>query len=371
MANRHVCDRLKALAAGLLLLLGVTGCGAPPSSGSASPAEPKVVLVTFDGARWEEVFRGADPAFVETLVHPDLREGAQAAYVAPENRPAALMPFLHTVIARDGVLLGDRDRGECAKTLNDMWFSYPGYSELLAGKPNADIKENDPILNKDVTVLEWANRSPVLAGKVDMVGTWTLFPFIVNAERSGVPVNAAFEGKHPTDVLTARAGLQLLQQKKPRLLYIAFGDTDEYAHLGDYHAYLAALERGDEYLRQIWEILQADPFYRGQTTLIVTTDHGRGGDAVRWKDHSSPRYHALWPDYQPEYNGIGVPGADDIWIAAMGPAVDRGKAQGYDDSRCARQAQVAKSVVVALGAEASAFSADAAEPFAFMMKPAP
>ena len=356
------------------VLLTLAACAAPDRIGSAiasapaaaAPFEPKVVLVTFDGVRWEDVFRGPSPALIAADVGEDFREHISKAF----DRGAALMPFLHEVIGKEGVLVGNRDAGECVRTENDMWFSYPGYSEILAGKPNPAIVENDPVPNTDITVLEWANRSPDLAGKVDMVGTWDLFPYIVNVARSGVPVNAALGGKAATDVRTGRAGFELLDLKKPRLLYIAFGDTDEYAHVGDYEAYLSALERGDEYLRLLWRKLQADPYYRDQTTLIVSTDHGRGHQPHEaWRDHSGPRYHALNPNYQPQYNATGVVGSDAIWVAALGPSVSRGGAQRYRDGNCGLQAQIAKSIVVALGGDPARFTAEAAESFAFIVKP--
>lgn len=358
-------------------------CLAPAAPGEANAAEataeknavafePKVVIVTFDGVRWQEIFRGADPALIEAEVEADLQEPITESFVKVADRAGAIAPFLHEVVGKQGVLIGDRDRNSCARVKNDMWFSYPGYTELLAGKPNPALLENDPIFNPDVTVLEWANKDRAFAGKVEMVGTWTLFPFIVNDRRSGVPVNAAFAGRAPTDVMTARAGMQLLQEKKPRLLYIAFGDTDELAHIGDYDGYVSAIERGDEYLRLLWERLQGDPYYRGQTTLIVSTDHGRGRQPQEsWRDHSSPRYHALYPDYQPQYNGTGVIGADEIWVAAIGPAVAPYKAKNYTPENCGLQASIAASAVVALGRDAKSFSADAEAPFSFIVSPKP
>jgi hypothetical protein len=282
------------------------------------------------------------------------------------------MPFLHDVIAAQGLLLGNRDAGECAEVENDMWFSYPGYTEMLAGKPNPAIVENDPIPNPDITVLEWANKRANTAGKVDMVGTWSLFPYIVNAERSGVPVNAALAGREGSDARTASAGLELLATRKPRLIFVSFDDTDKYAHIGNYESYLASMERGDEYLRQLWQQLQNDPYYRGQTTLIVTTDHGRGHEPLEaWHDHSGARYHALNPEYQPQYNGIGVVGSDEIWIAALGPAVTGSGRDSYRNGRCVHQAQIAKSIVVALGGDPGTFTAEAAAPFAFIAAPGP
>jgi hypothetical protein len=336
------------------------------ATGHADGFEPKVVLITFDGIRWQDVFRGADPALVKADVHEDLHRYVGSAF----GSGSSVMPFLHGVMAREGVLLGNRDAGECAEVQNDMWFSYPGYTEMLAGKPNPAIVENDPIQNPDVTVLEWANRRASSAGKVEMVGTWSLFPYIVNAERSGVPVNAALDGQEGTDARTARAGLELLATRKPRLIHISFDDTDKYAHIGDYESYLASMERGDEYLRQLWQQLQNDPYYSGQTTLFVTTDHGRGHKPLEaWHDHSSPRYHALNPEYQPQYNGIGVVGSDEIWIAALGPAVTNSGRESYRNGRCVKQAQIAKSIVVALGGDPGTFTAEAAAPFAFIAAP--
>ena len=342
---------------------GIADQGAQPET---SGLEPKVVLVTFDGVRWQDVFRGADPALVKADVHDDLRAYVSSAF----GSGSSVMPFLHGVIARQGVLLGNRDAGECAEVQNDMWFSYPGYTEMLAGKPNPAIVENDPIQNPDVTVLEWANKRADSAGKVEMVGTWNLFPYIVNAGRSGVPANAALNGQGGTDARTGRAGLELLANRKPRLIHIAFDDTDKYAHVGNYESYLASMERGDEYLRQLWQQLQNDPYYRGQTTLVVTTDHGRGHEPLEaWRDHSSPRYHALNPKYQPQYNGIGVVGSDEIWVAALGPAVTSGGRDSYRNGRCVAQAQIAKSIIVALGGDPGTFTAEAAAPFAFIAAP--
>jgi len=357
----------------VLALAVLVGCSPAPkvvAPAAAAAQAPKVVVVTFDGARWEDVFHGADAKMVEAYVHSDLRETVGKAYGGPQGG-AGLMPFLHSVVARQGVLVGDRDAGQCAHVQNDMWFSYPGYAELLDGKPNPAILENDPIPNANVSFLEWAQNDKDFAGRVAMVGTWTLFKYIVNAERAKVPVNAALGDREPTDIRTAAEALDLLDTAKPRVLYVAFGDTDEFAHTGDYAGYLLALERGDEFLRQVWRRLQQDPFYRDQTTLIVSTDHGRGHTPMSaWMDHSSPRYHALYPKYQPQYNGKGVEGSQNIWVAAIGPAVRPEGAAAYGDGKtCALQAQIAASVVAALGRDPASFGKDVAPPFAFIRKP--
>ncbi len=357
----------------IAVAMGASALAAEKSaaSGDIQP-EAKLVLVTFDGARWEDVFRGADPKLAADpkFVEPDvLSDWVKPAFLDPANRREALMPFVHGTMARDGVVIGDRDAGECAHVANDMWFSYPGYNEILTGRPDPRIVENDDKPNQNVTFLEHLNRRAGFQGRVEAVGTWTLFPNIINAKRSGVPVNASFGGRYPTDVQTARYAIEAVEKNKPRVLYVAFGDTDELAHAGDYDQYLTALERGDDFLRQLWERLQADPFYRGQTTLIVTTDHGRGHEPLgAWRDHSAVRYHQLNPDYQPEYNKTGVIGSDNVWFAAMGPAVVRSGAAEYRGKNCAESRQVAASALQALGLNWRDFDKGAGAPFAFIAK---
>ncbi len=355
-----------AACAGLLALALVSGA-------SAAGGERKFVLVSFDGVRWQDVFRGADPALVaqSQYVNSDIKDDLLTpAYVDVPDRAAALMPFLHGVIARDGVLLGNRDRKECAEVANDMWFSYPGYNEILTGKPDPGILQNDKIWNPNVSFLEFLQKRPAFRGKVAMVGTWTLFPYIVNTQRTDVPVNAGFGTAYPTDVRTAREGLRLLDRHDQRVIYIAFGDTDEFAHAGDYAHYLTALEQGDEFLRLVWERLQADPYYRGQTTLLVTTDHGRGDTPPSaWRDHASKRYYDLNPKEQPEYNAAGVTGSGNVWFAAIGPAVRAAQAARYRAGACAQTRQVAASALASLGEDWHLFGQGIGAPFDFISGP--
>jgi arylsulfatase A-like enzyme len=64
-------------------------------------------------------------------------------------------------------------------------------------------------------------------------------------------------------------------------MLIAFPAVDEFGHYGTYEEYLGSIRRVDLALWQLWNALQADPFYAGQTTLFVTSDHGRRLDDFR------------------------------------------------------------------------------------------
>src|SRR5690349_5097205 len=86
--------------------------------GRAEAAELKtqnVLLVTIDGLRWQEVFRGADETYmtqecggVSGKAVARLREEMLAD--TPEKRRERLMPFLWSEVAQRGQLLGNRDR---------------------------------------------------------------------------------------------------------------------------------------------------------------------------------------------------------------------------------------------------------------------
>lgn len=316
-----------------------------------------VFLITLDGLRWQELFSGADPALLhdERFVEdPDAlaeRFGADD----PKARREALLPFFWSVVAREGQLYGNRRLGSAVEVTNGHRFSYPGYNEILTGfADDARIDSNDKVPNPNVTVLEYVNRQPDFAGRVAAFGSWDVFPYIVNERRSGVPVNAGFrpatgddltererflnelQREVPSpwrtvrfDAFTHHYAFEYLKKRHPRLLYIAYGETDDFAHDGKYDAYLEAAHRTDAFIAGLWGWAQAHEPYRGRTTLIVTTDHGRG-DGEAWTSH-----------------GSDVAGAEHIWLAVLGPdAPPRGEVAGEGPYF---QHQVAATVAALLG----------------------
>lgn len=355
-----------------LVLMGLL-CAAPMVA-MAQETFPKVVVVSLDGVRWREIFSGADPRLTadKTYMHPDIRSDIiDPAFVAPKDRAAALTPFLHSVEAQGGVLLGDRDSGACMSVANDLWYSYPGYNEFLSGAPDPDLTTNDKVPNPNVTVFEHLQRRPDFAGAVAAVGAWEVFPYIFNADRSHLPVNATMDGRYPSDVRTATEALQLLRSHRYRALYVGFGDTDEFAHAGDYAGYLLSIERADAFIGEVWRLLQSDPWYKDRTTLFVITDHGRGRTPLgAWREHGSARSYQLDPSEDQAYKTTGAIGSNEVWMAALGPKIDpRGKA-AYTIANCAHSAQLAASIATALNVKWRDLSprpgVHMAEPFAFV-----
>ncbi len=83
------------------------------------------------------------------------------------------------------------------------------------------------------------------------------------------------------DSLTLNATKSILNYHHPKLVLINFREPDYSAHTGDWNTYIAGISMTDQYISEVWDYLQNDPFYKGKTTLFITNDHGRHLDGVQ------------------------------------------------------------------------------------------
>ncbi len=322
---------------------------------SAQNKTENVVLITLDGMRWQEVFGGGDSALMRQQQHlkdPKLKEKFWKG--SAEERRKSLFPFFWTTIASQGQLYGNRAVGSKVNVTNNQWFSYPGYNEILTGKAdNENIHSNDKIYNPNTNVLEFINSQSAFKGKVAAFTSWDVFPYIINDTRRGVFVSGGLVpatgklteaektmnrlmpvlpnplGDVRLDAFTFQYGLEYMRKNKPRVMYFAFDETDDFAHGGEYGAYLNSAHNTDGFIRELWEYLQSDAMYKNKTTVIITCDHGRGTTLTEWKDH-----------------GAKINEADQIWFAVIGPDT---KAAGEIKEGQFYQNQFAKTIAAWLG----------------------
>jgi hypothetical protein len=310
-----------------------------------------VIFVMTDGLRWQEVFDGAEASLMNKRNGKVQDEAALKKAYWRENleaRRQALMPFLWTVMAKQGQVFGNREKGSDAYVTNGMLFSYPGYSETLCGFADPRIHSNDKVPNPNVTVLEWLKNRPSFHGDIAAFGAWDVIASVFNPDRSHLTANAGYDplvsvpltprlellntlkaefphvwGDEPFDVIPFYTAVEYLQAKKPQVLYLSLGETDDWAHGGQYVEYLDSAHRVDAYLRQLWDLVQSMPEYQGNTTLIFSPDHGRGKSPHKWKDHGQkiPDSKYIWmaflgPDTQPLGERSKVPAVTQSQIAA-------------------------------------------------------
>lgn len=299
---------------------------------SAKSQTENLIIVTTDGFRWQEVFGGMDSAIAKQRKYNqgDSTLIFQQFWSADaQERRKKLMPFFWNTIATKGQIYGNRYEGNYVNVFNPHWFSYPGYSEIFCGFADTAINSNNYPNNPHTNVLEFFNQQAALKNKVAVFGAWNAFERIFNKERSKISVINAYDlfgGDHPNtneklinemlqhsvkvlgkdeclDVFTHYGAMEYLKKNKPKVMYISYGETDEWAHDSKYRNYLDAAHNVDEYLQQLWNYIQSDPQYKNKTTLLITVDHGRGdANKDEWRTHGSK-----------------IMGADQIWFAVMGP----------------------------------------------------
>jgi hypothetical protein len=300
----------RAYLAALLLPAFVTAADAPRTR--------NIILVTADGLRWQDLFHGIDP----------LLSREKSVSMDPANKDAddrrhrfatreTLAPFFWTTLAKNGLVLSD------VSVTNAYRVSYPGYSEILTGRASDDIiKGNDPIQQPNETVLEFVKRKlAVPSARVALFSSWDHFHYIAEHTPGSIFINAGYqdspsspnlsrlqhialtpwdEARH--DAFTFEMALEYLKSAKPRVLDISFDETDDWAHAKRYDRVLDMISITDQFLKRLWTTLQSMPEYRNSTTLIFTSDHGRGSTLADWSGH-----------------GRNVGGADKIWLAILGP----------------------------------------------------
>ena len=287
-----------------------------------------IFIITTDGLRWQEVFNGADEKIIsnnefvkDTALSKEMYWGE-----SPEERRKKLMPFFWSTIASKGQLHGNRAYQNKVDVSNIYKISYPGYNEILTGYADPFLAKNKPVNNKNENLLEFLNKQEEYRNAVVAFSSWNVFPYILNRDRSNIPVNSGYELmkedgpgydlinqvqdsvqlKEGTryDQLTFLHAKQYIQKNHPKVMLLGLGETDEFGHKGQYDNYLQQANNVDKMIAELWYMVQTDPFYKNNTIFIITTDHGRGSKPSKWHSHS-----------------FLVKGASETWLAMLGPGV--------------------------------------------------
>lgn len=304
--------------------------------GARDISTENVVLITLDGLRWQEIFYGADRDLLRSEEFTHDTAAARKLFWDEDNhtRRKKLFPFIWDTVYTRGQLYGNRSLGNKVNLTNRHKVSYPGYNEILTGAADDErIKNNGDLLNPNINILEAADSLKGI--KTAAFTSWNKFVLILNQPRNGIYINAGnmpvagevLSGKEywlndllastphrwapvRLDAFTYNYALEYMKREKPRFVFISLGETDEFAHEGNYMQYLLSAGSGSRFIGELWAWVQSDSFYSNKTTFIITTDHGRG-KGRKWKDH-----------------GNKASESGETWIAVIGPDTYNGGEMG-------------------------------------------
>lgn len=340
--------RLTRAALGIAAFALASSVLATPRRAATSAAPPvplQVVVVTLDGARYQEIFQGVDAALAA-------RSGVPKEKVVSAER---LVPNLHALMHEYGAALGAPGSVAPISASGPDFVSLPGYSEIFTGRRVTGCRNNscrgtastsiaDQLAQQDPTaragvITSWPDIAKV-ASRSDRVDVSAGRHGGATRERLGRSGNLAAlltsaESTTPwpgnddfrRDRYTAELALAYLQEQKPRFLFVGLGETDEFAHQGNYAGYLDALREADQRVGELWRALEAARATGTRTALFVTADHGR---AAGFRDHGAPH-----------------PESARVWLVASGSAIP---ARGWVAARAPRYlADVAPTLRVILG----------------------
>ncbi len=321
-------------------LRAVTGAAllqACPLLGQPTPADRKVVVVTFGGgARDEETFMPDGQENIPSLLNQLLpratfftqvvNRGILGHYVATAslatgtyesfNNFADVQPANPTVFE---YFRKDRNR-----PANDAWVIAPSNGFRRIGESSHKLYGNGSgagvILPKRllsaalngsasdvykhllVDNYETPLYAPALAGDFEQMSRLaqilklSLSTFMAHARSASSP-----------DELSVFLAQRLMREVSPSLLWITLHDID-IAHSGAYSLYVDAIRGTDRLCAELWNAIERDPEYKGKTNLFILPDFGRDGDD-----------NAGGNGFQHHRTGDTL--SRTTWMIAMGPGI--------------------------------------------------
>lgn len=289
---------------------------------------PNVIFITIDGVRYEDFFANRpDPH----MVKDDTEE---------------LMPYFWKELAPQGVVFGNNKQGQKMEISNTSGISYPAYLSMMNGVFTSLCQSNDYIPSCPRNTIETfperlLKEQSLPKRKVAVFSSWKRIEDAVESVQGRITVNAgAFEfidplfpeahdevnqnqrdrlGPAPQDSserpddITFNHGMIYLKNHQPRFMYIYLTDSDTHAHQGRYDLYLKDLRTYDKWLKKLVKTLKEMGTYGARTSIVLTTDHGRGLGA-NWIHHgrnlpldSFENSKKIWAFvYGPKTKGQGV-----------------------------------------------------------------
>ncbi|MGD8306808.1 MAG: alkaline phosphatase family protein, partial [Ignavibacteria bacterium] len=210
-----------------------------------------VVIVVVDGARYSETFGAINPSQYIPHLWNDLK-------------PLGTL-YTNFRIATEG-----------------QTVTNPGHATIATGTWQIISNAGGEFPHKP-TIFEYF-RKELGASQYDnyMIAGKSKLEYIKHSDYEGYgnTYGATWSGNdNHNDLSVYNLIVGAMDTDNPRLIIVNFPEVDTKGHLGVWDDYLAAIVNVDDLIYQLWMKIQTDNFYKDNTTLFITNDHGRHDDA--------------------------------------------------------------------------------------------
>src|SRR6266567_8122501 len=179
-------------------------------------------------------------------------------------------------------------------------------ADALRGGRTANMADRSKVEAELESAMEGSNYEGLgwnvfdAADKLDPRVQQTIKNAVAGFVRSGGPTSG--------DELTFFMTREIMHRFSPQVLVVAFSDV-EAAHFGSYALHLSGIKTADRLTYQLWKEVEANPDYRGKTTMVVLPEFGRDPDGSSTNGFFNHR--------------ANEDSTRDTWMMVMGSAVDR------------------------------------------------
>jgi hypothetical protein len=255
---------------------------------------PRIIFITFDGLRPQEVFQGLDPRLTNRKT--------------PRLPTQTVFPTLKPLLDSGGVWAG---RNQTGTVSNRSRISLPGYSNLMAGAETPCETNTCARIAVPTWLQTYKAHYGLEPRQLAVFASWKQIPLAATADPAAVYINAGYASYYPTpadsaawhainkamqddthfgvsarsDSFTFVFAQDYVRRHSPSFIWLSLNETDEYGHKFKYHRHIQSALNYDRWLTTWLTGLANDPAYLANTWLVLTTDHGRG-EGLNWRNHS-------------------------------------------------------------------------------------
>ncbi len=203
---------------------------------------------------------------------------------------------------------------------NGTTYTNPGHASMFTGTYQNIANNGTELTTKPTLFQELIRQRSLSSAAVSIICSKDKLHVLRNSSYSGYQGNylASFNcggngdgtGGYRADSITFNLAKLKFQNESPLLTLVSFKEPDVSGHAGDSLGYLNGIIKTDQYINELWQIIQANQQMAGKTTLIVTNDHGRHSDGILngFVSHGDDcdgcrhiEFFALSPDFKQNY----------------------------------------------------------------------